>query len=194
MRVLVLSTWFPYPPDNGSKTRVYHLLHALSVRHEVSLLSFAFDTARPQEASILREWGIDVQAVRRAPFKREKVARMLRFFSPAPIVTRPLPEMVAMVRDRLSRMAFDAVIASTEVTATYALMASSTTVKILEEHNSLSRWMWERFQEQRSAPQRLRCKVSWYKTRFYEARLFRQFDVCIMVSELDRQASLTMLP
>ena len=26
MRILFFSTWFPYPPDNDSKIRVYYLL------------------------------------------------------------------------------------------------------------------------------------------------------------------------
>ena len=37
MNILFLSTWFPYPPDNGSKLRVYHLLRALAQAHEVTL-------------------------------------------------------------------------------------------------------------------------------------------------------------
>jgi hypothetical protein len=26
VRILLLSTWFPYPPDNGSRIRAYNLL------------------------------------------------------------------------------------------------------------------------------------------------------------------------
>ena len=54
MKVLFLSTWFPYPPDNGSKLRAYHLLRALGNRHEVTLLSFTFDTARPDKTDALQ--------------------------------------------------------------------------------------------------------------------------------------------
>ena len=43
MRILFLSPWFPFPPDNGSKIRIYHLPRALGQRHEVRLLSFAED-------------------------------------------------------------------------------------------------------------------------------------------------------
>jgi len=32
MHILYLSPWFPYPPDTGSRTRVYHLLRALAQR------------------------------------------------------------------------------------------------------------------------------------------------------------------
>ncbi len=194
MRILFLSTWFPYPPDNGSKIRVYHLLRALSAKHQVSLVSLAFDTARPAEADILRQWGIDVRAVQRNPFKRSPMSGALRFFSPDPIVTRPLPEMTQAVRQAAGSARFDVIIASIEVTATYARQFPRPTVKILEEHNLLSRWMWERYQAQTSPVQRLRCWFSWRKTCYFEARLFRQFDLCTMVSELDRAASLNMLP
>jgi len=36
MNILFLSTWFPYPPDNGSKIRVYHLLRALGRRPDAT--------------------------------------------------------------------------------------------------------------------------------------------------------------
>lgn len=32
MNILFLYTWYPDPPDNGSKLRVRHLLKALDVR------------------------------------------------------------------------------------------------------------------------------------------------------------------
>ena len=41
MNVLFLSAWFPYPPDNGSKLRIYHLLRSLSGRHRITLIAAA---------------------------------------------------------------------------------------------------------------------------------------------------------
>ena len=35
MRILFLSRWYPYPPDNGSKLRVLSLLDGLCRRHDV---------------------------------------------------------------------------------------------------------------------------------------------------------------
>jgi glycosyltransferase involved in cell wall biosynthesis len=40
MEILFISTWFPYPKDNGSRIRIAHLLHALGQRHHVHLLAF----------------------------------------------------------------------------------------------------------------------------------------------------------
>ena len=85
-------------------------------------------------------------------------------------------------------------IASTEMMAAYALQGPSSAARILEEHNSLTRWMQERYNDQTSAAQRLRCWASWQKTRLYEARLFRQFDLVTMVSAQDQAVCRADLP
>jgi polysaccharide biosynthesis protein PslH len=38
MRLLIVSPWFPYPPDNGSRLRAWHLIQRLAARHEVRLV------------------------------------------------------------------------------------------------------------------------------------------------------------
>jgi glycosyltransferase involved in cell wall biosynthesis len=192
MRVLFLSAWFPYPPDNGSKIRVYHLLRALGRRHQVTLISFAFGTARPEEGEDLGRCCAGVQAIERNPFERSRIASALRFFSMAPIVTRPVPEMARAVRKALARDSFDMIIASTGITATYALAARREPIRVLEEHNSWTRCMRERYQGQDAFVRRVSRWVSWQKTRHYESRVFRRFDLCTMVSEPDRAASLQM--
>jgi len=194
VNILFLSTWFPWPLDNGSKVRVYHLLKGLAARHRVTLLSFAFGTSAPAAVGNLRASCTDVRVVQCDPFDRDPVTRALRFLSLAPVVARPLPEMSRVCRRTLAQASFDLVIASTEVMSAYAWQALPTTPKILEEHNSLSRWMWDRYRQQTSSVQRVRCWATWLKTRLYESRLFRRFDLCTMVSEQDRDACLHMLP
>ena len=194
MRVLFLSTWFPHPPDNGSKLRVYHLLRALGRTHEVSLLSFAFATARPEDAAPLTRFCGQVEVVAVDPFVANRAGALRTFLSPSPVAARPLPAMSRAAARWLQTQAFDAVIASTEMMAAYALHAPPATATILEEHNSLTRWMQERYAEQTSAVQRLRCWASWQKTRRYEARLFKQFDLVTMVSAQDRAVCQSDLP
>ncbi len=189
MNILFLSTWFPYPPDNGSKLRVYHLLRALAQDHEVTLLSFAFSTARPDDPGNLRSLCADVQVVPVNPFEVNRAGALRTFLSPTPVVSRPIPAMSQLVADALHANPFDAVIASTEMMADYALQARPDTVKILEEHNSMSRWMQGRYAEQTNPLQRLRCWVSWQKIRRYEAGLFNRFHLVTVVSAQDQAAS-----
>jgi polysaccharide biosynthesis protein PslH len=190
MKILFLSTWFPYPPDNGSKLRAYHLVRALADRHQVSLLSFAFDTARPEEPGQLRAWCRDIQTVQVNPFSANRASALRTFLSPRPVATRPIAAMSRLTTDTLRSRSFDAVIASTEMMVGYALAAPPGTVKILEEHNSMTRWAHERFSGSGGAVQRTRCWISWQKSRWYEARCYPRFDMVTMVSDVDRQATL----
>jgi glycosyltransferase involved in cell wall biosynthesis len=187
MRILFLSTWFPHPPDNGSKIRVYHLLRALGERHQVTLVSFAFGTADPERAAAALPFCQAVHALQRNPFDRAAPALATRYLSPAPVVTRSIPEMQRLVQTETLGTPFDVVIASTEVVATYAREIPAALPRILEEHNSLSRMMEDRYRATTNPFQRLSRWISWQKTRRYEASLFHRFDRIVMVSEQDRR-------
>ncbi len=186
MRILFLSTWFPYPPDNGSKLRVYHLLCALAQDHAVTLVSFAFDTARPDAPGNLCDLCAAIQVVQVNPFEMNRAGAPRTFLSVTPMASRPIPAMRQLVADVLRSDAFDAVIASTAMMADYVLLAQAGTAKILEEHNSLTRWMRERYEDASTPLYRARCWASWQKTQRYEAGLFNRFDLVTMVSEQDR--------
>ncbi len=189
MRILFLSTWYPHPPDNGSKLRVYHLLRDLSQQHEVTLISFAFATARPEEQEAARALCTEVQVVPVDPFAANRAGALHTFLSLRPVASRPIPAMREKVSAALASQRFDAVIASTGMMASYALQAGKGTARVLEGHNSMARWMRERYEGANGLLQHARCWVSWMKTRNYEARLFSRFDLVTMVSEQDRSAS-----
>ena len=192
MKVLFLSTWFPYPPDNGSKLRAYHLLRALGNRHEVTLLSFTFDTARPEKADALQAICRSVQVVALDPFAVNRAGALATFLSMRPMASRPIPAMSQLVAAEWQRRTYDAVIASTEMMADYALMAPPGAANVLEEHNSLTRWMAERYREQRNPLQRARCWASWQKRRWYESHTYPRFDLVTMVSQEDLLATVEL--
>lgn len=194
MRVLFLSAWYPYPPDNGSKLRVAYLLRALGCAHSVSLYSFTFGTAKPADVSVPLSHLDGVETVAIDPFVANRTGALQTFLSLSPLATRAVPAMQALVGRALDACKYDAVIASTEITAVYALLAQSNTIRILEEHNSLTRWMRERYRLGVGVIQRVRYWVSWQKSRHFEARLFRQFDLVTMVSQQDRAICHSDLP
>lgn len=192
MRILFLSTWFPYPPDNGAKLRVYYLLKALAREHTVTLVSFAFDVAHPESLTDMDACCAKVYTVPLNPFTENAAGILRTFLSRKPLVSRPLPAMQKLVGEVVRVDSWDAVIASTEIMADYALQMPENVVKVLEEHNSMTRWMYDRYAAQTRPLQRLRCWASWQKTRYYEAGLFNHFDLVTMVSERDRSASASL--
>lgn len=193
MHVLFLSTWFPYPPDNGSKLRAYYLLRALAQKHQVTLLSFAFDTARLDQPGDLHSLCHDIQVVRVDPFAVNRSGSLRIFLSSRPMSSRPVPGMHQLTASILRSGTFDVVIASTEMMADYALGVPPGTARILEEHNSMTRWMQERYEAALSPLDRTRCWIGWQKRRRYEARYYRHFDLITMVSESDRAATVATI-
>lgn len=193
LRILFLSTWFPSPPDNGSKIRVSHLLRALGRRHRVTLLAFAFGTADPDHTQSLMKHCEQMHVVHQDPHRPTRLAWRLRFFSPVPVAAQPVPAMARLVRETVQGQDFDVVVASTKGMASYALRETAPTVRVLEEHNSSTRQMEERYRKQSSPLSRVRCWISWQKARQHEKRICQRFDLITMVSEQDRSTTRVLL-
>ncbi len=191
MRILFLATWFPYPADNGSKIRVYHLLRALGQQHTVTLAAFAFGTAEPANRAQL-PFCEAVHTVSHNPFLRGRLLQKLRFFSPQPIVDLPVAEMRQLVNKLLATQEFDVIIASNTTMATYARQAPQIPC-VLEEHNSVSRWMAENVVAAPNFLQRGRAWLVWRKQCAYERRLARHINLFTMVSEVDTAVTRQLL-
>jgi len=138
VRILFISTWFPYPLDTGSRIRVYHLLRALVERHEIHLLAFM-----PAEAAHhlpeLRTWCPQVTVVERDPFWRDPRKALLGYFSllPRDVVASYSNEMARLVAQATEGQSYDLVVASVVNAAPYALLARGTP-RVLEEHNFMT--------------------------------------------------------
>jgi len=101
--------------------------------------------------------------------------------------------MRRLAREVEDQQDFDVVIASTKGMSSYALQLTHPAIHILEEHNSSTRQMKERYRRQTSLVGKLRCWVSWQKARKFEQCIFQGFDLITMVSEADKQSSQVLL-
>jgi len=61
LRILFLTSRFPFPPIGGDKLRVYHFLKHLSQRHEIDLFSLM---ARPDESAVTSGYGERIKKTR----------------------------------------------------------------------------------------------------------------------------------
>jgi len=190
-RLLFLSTWFPHPLDNGYKIRVHYLLHALSASYDVTLLAFAFGTSQPSSCPPPAIGCTEVHTVLHNPFHRSALAWSLRFLSPRPVVETPVREMVSRAGQLLRRNSYHAVVASTTQMAPYSREARGSAL-ILEEHNCWSRWARERAEGASGPSQRIHRWASWKKRRSYDRRVFNRFDLCTVVSDVDRNEILSL--
>ncbi len=191
MRILFLSRWYPYPPNNGSKLRIYHLLRGLAARHTVDLLSF-YEGAAPAGPAGDLPFCRSVQLVPWRGFDPRRARAALGFFSATPrsMLDAFAPEMAERIERTLANGKHDVVIASQiDMAAYYKHFAG--TPALFEE---LELGVMRSRAAEGSLVRRLRGRLTWAKYRRHLARLLRHFAACTVVSEQERQLALRSVP
>jgi polysaccharide biosynthesis protein PslH len=176
MRLLFLSTWPPFPPDNGSKTRAYHLLAALAQRHEVHCLAFA-PGARVASGP-LPGWAarISYQGVEVDPFRHVNKPQVVKYLSPIPLAYVPSRTMRAVLAGLHGP--WDAVVSVQMPVAQYAQHDAHAAV--IDVDASLSHQMQERLNVTHGVTARAKASIAYQKARLYERRALRRYDLALI--------------
>lgn len=181
MRILILSTWWPEPADNGSRMRIMQLLRALGAHHELHLLAFTqgpVAEARHEELSRL--------CVSATGFKRPGRAltvadRLQSLFVAEPSSVRATwcPTFAEAVARAAAQLRPDVVLAMQIDMAPYARRLQHVP-RILEELE-LS-YIFDHYRQYQSPLLRLRYLLTALKHRRYVAALLRDFAAVTVVS------------
>lgn len=178
MRILYLSTWFPYPPDNGSKLRAFYLAKSLCEQHEVTIVAF-----RPQptegSSSILVAQN-PVVAVSDDPFRYVSLPPLAKYLSRSPVAFRPSRAMQQAVDSLAHQGTWDAVVAVQMSVAQYAVRVP-TGCRIIDVDTAMTFQLHDRFQLENRRLARASHWVSWQKAQRYERDMLRQFHCATVV-------------
>jgi glycosyltransferase involved in cell wall biosynthesis len=182
MKILFLSRWFPYPPDNGSRIRVLNLIRGLAKNHEVDLISFAQDPVEAWQIEGIKQYCHDVSVEkyeRRTPTLVEAVrgyvTAMPRLFQLS--INPSIKEKVDQA-DQSGK--YDLVLASQIEMATYASSWESSK-KVLEEVELAV--FFEQMVKERNVIRRFRNFLTWSKMKNYVNWEISRFDGCTVVSQ-----------
>ncbi len=186
LNILFLSSWFPYPPNNGSKLRIYNLLRGLAEHHALTLLSFADRSDVDPNAPALRSLVRDLHVIPWKPFTPHRWRARIGFFSltPRSVADTYSPEMALRIEQSLSTRNYDLVIASQITMAGYAPCFRGLPALFEEVEVGV---LYEQFTRATSPWRRFRYGLTWAKHRRYLARLLRHFQACTVVSEQERK-------
>lgn len=186
MRALFLSRWWPTPPDNGSKIRIYHLLKALAQAGiTCDVLAFAETTPAPEQVTALAALtGGQARAVPYRPFVPGRARALLGFLAPQPRSALDTfnPAMRSAVQTWAQARRYAVVIASQIDMAPYALAVPAP--RVLEELELTT--LYEAFARAPTLRRRARAALTWWKTAAYARRLTRQFAVITVASEAEQ--------
>jgi polysaccharide biosynthesis protein PslH len=186
MKILFLSRWFPYPPNNGSKLRVFNLLQGLAQHHQVSLISFSDNTEVDGSTYKLQSICKEAHVVPWKPYKPNSLRACLGYVHvwPRSFVDTFAPQMAYAIKAALSSNNFDLVIASQFDTAAYSRYFDS--LPALFEEIELG-VLYEQYKMVRTPIKRMRYAITWKKHRRFLANLLPAFQACTVVSEQERR-------
>jgi len=194
MNILALSAWFPFPPNNGSKIRIFNLLKYLSAKHEIDLLTMrGTGEGSPEDIAILQRWCRNVKAVSKKTYRPNHWRSWLGLFSPWPRVHTQIfsPEMRDLVTAEIGASRFDLGIAFQFDTARY-LLGFENLPRVLEEVELAD--MRDNVTRASNSFRRFRYRPTEWKTRRFVNRLLREFDFCTVVSQQENNILRTIAP
>lgn len=186
MKILFLSGWFPYPPDNGSKIRIYNLLRGLAQSHDVTLLAFARDEVLPAHKAVLKGYCKKIETVPWKEYNPSSQRAVLGFFGwrPRSIVATHSSTMQRMIENEVrANPGYDLVIASELTMAAY--QASYYHLPAILEDLELA-GIADQYTNANSKIVRFRNGLNWLKLQRYVGRLVTGFNAVTVVSERER--------
>lgn len=196
MRILFLTQVLPYPLDAGPKVRAYFVLRHLARRHQVTLVSFVRGTDTEEAKDHLGSYCSAVHTVpitRSLPGDAAHLLGSLVTGAPFLIARDSVPAMDRLVADLAGAQDFDAVHSDQLWMAPYALAARERArgrrpMAVLDQHNAVYQIPQRMARWERNPLKRAVLELEWRKLARYEARVCREFDRVVWVTEQDRVA------
>ncbi|NLN75565.1 MAG: glycosyltransferase [Armatimonadetes bacterium] len=195
MKILFLSAWFPYPPDNGARIRAYNLIKGLAQENEVYLISLLQEDSNEENSRYLDNICEVVSLHNSHWFKPGGIKSLLGLFSSAPrsVVCTYDSRVTQAVLGAIDRIRPDVLIVSSLGMAHY-VPGNLSVPSILDQHNCEYAVMKRAADKLPNGWNRWRAAAGWKKSARWEARMCKKFDVVTAVSEQDRQLMLQAAP
>ncbi|MBN1571341.1 MAG: hypothetical protein JXA73_26130, partial [Acidobacteria bacterium] len=182
MKILFLSRWYPYPPDNGSKIRILNLLGTLCERHSVTLISFVDPLENISTENFPSPGPAEIQVCPYMEFRPNSRRAILGFFSNQPryLVDTYRPEMASLIRGTMDRTKFDLIVASQTAMASYYRCFEG--IPAIFEEVELGCFRPDQSRK-RPMVEQARAWLRWAKHRRFVADLLPNFSFCTVASE-----------
>ena len=203
VKILILTPQLPYPPQQGTSLRNFHIIRGLAERHEMTLLSFLEEnqTTKPQAIAPLRALCQQIETV--AVPGRSLAERLWQLVSSRlPDMAHRLysPVFAVALRRLLAENQFDVVQVEGIELARYMdlIRIVSKTRLVFDNHNAETELQRRNFLTDLGQPRRwLAAAYSWVQVgrlRRFERWACATADAVVAVSEADRDHLQSLLP
>jgi len=181
MKILFLSRWFPFPPDNGSKLRVYNLIKIIAKTHNIDLISFASEPILEERERRMHSFCQKVVTVLFKDYNPDSLQSRLGYFSPKPryIVDTYRKEFEKAVQSACQKKKYDLAIASQVDMTPYIKAVKGVKVMIDEIELMVHH---EAYSKQSNGWQKLRRNLTWWKHSNYIKGVLKRVNGISVVS------------
>ena len=192
MRILFVTHYYPYPPNDGGRIGYFNPLKYLSRKNEMFLASL-LGPGDHEYAGRMRQFCADELTYVHGGSNYWRLIRGMIGSRPGAAAKYYDPAFGSKLRAFAQRCKPDVIELQHLNTAAYLPWVSDIAPVILREHN-VEYKVWERHAEHAKGPERLYVGMVAPRVRKYEADAARQFARCITVSQADERYLLDVAP
>ncbi len=194
MKILMITECFPFPPTDGVKIKVYHMLKGLSKRHDIHLLSF-IESGQDVEIEAVRPFCRRIELIQKRPRRLTLLKAILNLFEKRPFSLKPFDSRE--MRDRLEclvrRESFDIVHLDMPNTAQFSDIVTGLPT-FMAPHDSITLNLRRRVRLEKDPLRKGYQYIQWKKWQRYESEQYAKFNKCFVVSDVDRDVLMSLNP
>lgn len=185
MRILLVSSYLPYPLTNGGHIRLYNLIKSLSKKYKITLICEKRGFQTDQDVSEVKKFCEEVITIdRKQQWAWQNILKAGFSTYPFLIVGHILPEMKAKIVETLMKKTFDVIHVETfyvfqNVPKTYVPI-------VLVEHN-IEYLVYRRYAENAKMYLRPLLYADVFKIRYWEEKFWKKANALVAVSKDEAQ-------
>jgi len=185
MRILLVSSFLPYPLFNGGRVALYDLWRELSKNHKITLICEMRDQQTSADIAEVKKYCEDVITVPHAkPFTRENIFKTGFGIKPLLLVMHTNKQMRRKIVEALNAKRFDLI--HVETFYVYQNLPKTYLPVVLVEHN-IEYEVYERYMKSAPVYARPFLYIDIQKIRFWERKYWQKATKVIAVSEEDKK-------
>ncbi|MCR8632411.1 glycosyltransferase [Paenibacillus radicis (ex Xue et al. 2023)] len=186
MNILFLTTVPPLPSYSGYQLRCFNIIKLLSQKHRIFLISFVRNKEQEENLDLMKKYCANVYSINGGKTNVLEGIKNLFSILPFHVSSHNSLDMKNLIIKLQKEEKIDVFYSNIIYFGQYiSLMDRAKVLTVLDQHN-LDRDVWGKMSSNHpNNIYRLYCKLNLFKTKAYENKIYKEFDVCFSVSEQD---------
>jgi glycosyltransferase involved in cell wall biosynthesis len=196
MKILMLSSTFPYPPKRERKQlRTFHLLEYLSDRHQITLLTRPSEDIPDQERQVIEELVEELilfpaptsQAQAGLLDKAKRLGTFLQQGTPPQVLAAYSPSIAAWIDDAVSQKQFDVITCEDDIDEIYIRPQWQEELGTVLDLHSSEYGKFKQQLERGDSDNELKDQLNLGLVRRYEQSYLAKFTAIVTINQADKK-------